>query len=231
VDVARKVSDVGFSPPESQARSSGEDAAQYIRRLIFDGELRPGERIPQDEIAAALGRSRVPVREALFHLVSEGWVDIVLNRGAYVSKLTESSVYDQYALLGFTYGLAARRVVEQDVEGLDDKLEVFAAGLRDTEDLANFNRSALAFHDAIVGAADSPRIRSVLRSLSAIVPGNFFAEVPGSVPVEKKGVNAIRRAIASRDSAQAAEAYRAMIERHGAQVVRLLKKRGLFDTA
>jgi len=52
--------------------SSGDQAALYIRRLMFDGDLRPGTRVPQDEIAQALGVSRIPVREALIALEREG---------------------------------------------------------------------------------------------------------------------------------------------------------------
>ncbi|HUS60753.1 MAG TPA: GntR family transcriptional regulator, partial [Acidimicrobiales bacterium] len=57
------------SPVESvRRRSSGAHAADYIRRLIFEGELRQGERVPQDEIADALSLSRIPVREGLIAL-------------------------------------------------------------------------------------------------------------------------------------------------------------------
>jgi DNA-binding GntR family transcriptional regulator len=49
-------------------RSSGEQAAIYIRGLIFQGRLRQGDRVPQDEIARTLGVSRIPVREALLSL-------------------------------------------------------------------------------------------------------------------------------------------------------------------
>ena len=46
-------------------RKSGEQVALYIRALVFEGELKPGERIPQDELASTLGVSRLPVREAI----------------------------------------------------------------------------------------------------------------------------------------------------------------------
>jgi DNA-binding GntR family transcriptional regulator len=59
-----------------QRRSSGDRAALYIRRLIFDGELRPGARVPQDDVARSMGISRIPVREALIALEREGWVTI-----------------------------------------------------------------------------------------------------------------------------------------------------------
>src|SRR5438094_8098082 len=107
-------------------RSSGEDAATLIRRMIFDGELRPGERVPQDDVAAALGISRIPVREALIALEREGWVTIELHRGAFINALDEGTVRDNYELFGVTYGFAARRAVER---GVADLVRRFEAGL------------------------------------------------------------------------------------------------------
>src|SRR5580658_5398219 len=52
------------SPNHLVCESSGNQAAAYIRTLIFNGDLRPGQRVPQDDIAVALGVSRIPLREA-----------------------------------------------------------------------------------------------------------------------------------------------------------------------
>src|SRR5438105_3486589 len=122
---------LGLTPPSNPPRSTMEDAAVYIRRLIFDGELKAGIRVPQDELAAALGRSRVPVREALIALEREGWVTMIPQRGAYVSTLTSAAIRDHYEMLGFVYGLAARRVVEHDLPEVDDKLASLGRDLRD----------------------------------------------------------------------------------------------------
>ncbi len=64
------------APEPITRRSSGDEAARFIRRAIFDGTLRPGARVPQDQVAEALGISRIPVREALIALEREGWVTI-----------------------------------------------------------------------------------------------------------------------------------------------------------
>ena len=56
-------------------RSSGDLVAVHIRSLIFNGELRQGDRMRQDEIAQRLGVSRIPVREAIIALDREGWLD------------------------------------------------------------------------------------------------------------------------------------------------------------
>jgi DNA-binding GntR family transcriptional regulator len=218
-----------LSPPDTTAVSSADEAARYIRRLIFDGELPGGARIPQDEIAAALGRSRVPVREALIALEREGWVTVVLNRGAYVAQLPAGAVRDHYELLGFAYGLAASRAIEHDLPDLDERLGAIAADVREAVDLDVFNRATFSFHAAVVDAADSPRIKSMLRSMSAIVPGNFFEQVPGAAAVERKHLPTIRRAIANRDATKAASQYQVMLRRHADQVVDLLDARGFFD--
>ena len=79
--------DMASAPlPQAQLnrRTSGEAAALYIRKLIFDGYLRPGARVHQDDVAQALGISRIPVREALIALEQQGWVTIEPNRGAFV---------------------------------------------------------------------------------------------------------------------------------------------------
>ena len=85
----------------------------YIRRLIFDGVLREGDRVPQDAIAEQLGLSRVPVREALLSLEREGWVTIKPHRGAFIGALDESVVRDHYELYGHVYSFAARRAAQR----------------------------------------------------------------------------------------------------------------------
>ncbi len=61
--------------------------ADQLREQILSGELAPGERIRQEEVAAALGASRLPVREALRILHSQGLVVIRANSGAWVSQM------------------------------------------------------------------------------------------------------------------------------------------------
>src|SRR4029453_605947 len=101
-------------------RSSGDQVASYIRGLIFDGKLRQGAHIRQDDIAEELGVSRIPVREAIIALDCEGWVTIEPHRGAFVHGFDESVVRDHYDILGLLYGLVARRATER---GSDEQIE------------------------------------------------------------------------------------------------------------
>jgi DNA-binding GntR family transcriptional regulator len=213
-----------------QRRSSGDHAARYIKRLIFDQHLRSGDRIPQDEVAQALGISRIPVREALIALEREGWITIEMHRGAFVNDFDEQAVRDHYSLFGLVYGFAARRALARDGDGLlPARLDEVLDGLGDGDDAGQAAAVALAFHDAVIEAARSPRIRTIMGGMSGLIPGNFFAVVPGSIPVERDGLTAIAEAVRAGDGDAATREYERMMRRHGDLVVELFQSRGFFS--
>jgi DNA-binding GntR family transcriptional regulator len=72
--------------------------ADELRQAILTGELSPGERIRQEELAEQFGASRIPVREALRILVTDGLVNMVSNSGAWVSSLTQDECSEQYQI-------------------------------------------------------------------------------------------------------------------------------------
>ena len=212
-------------------RSSGNQAADYIRTLIFEGELKPGQRVPQDDVADALSLSRIPVREGLIALEREGWVTIELNRGAFVNTLDAAAVRDSYELFGLVYGFATRCAMERsDPDALLARLGEIERDGRETDDPDAYNRLTIAFHNTIVEAARSPRIKVVLRSSARLVAGNFFEQIPGSIDVERKGTAAILRALRKGDAEKAADEYLTMLRRQGELVVKAFEERGLFAT-
>jgi len=197
--------------------------------MIFEGRLRQGERVPQDEVAEALSLSRIPVREALIALEREGWVTIELNRGAFVNALNADAVRDSYELFGLIYGFATRcAMARTSGDQLATALAEIEREMRSTDDLDRFQRLTVAFHNTLVEAARSPRIKVVLRAATRLVTGNFFEQIPGSVEVERKGLAAIVRAIRKGDADRAAKDYLAMLERQGELVVAAFEARGLF---
>ena len=209
-------------------RSSGEQAALYIRRLIFDGVLRQGDRVPQDAIAEKLGLSRVPVREALLSLEREGWITIKPHRGAFIGALDETVVRDHYELYGHVYSFAAARAAERSTPEMLDRLADLQRQILASTDPQSAWRLNSAFHATIVDMARSPRLHAVLRALAGIVPGNFFELVPGSVEVEKQGTAAILRRLKRGDADRAAAEYVKMMRRQGDLVVALFASRGML---
>jgi DNA-binding GntR family transcriptional regulator len=212
-------------------RSSGEDAALLIKRMIFEGELKPGERVPQDDVAAMLGISRIPVREALIALEREGWVTIEMHRGAFVNSLDAPAVRDNYELFGIVYGFAARRAIERSGQELLVRLTELKAGLDATQEPGEFGVLASLFHATIVEAARSPRLKVVLRAMSALVPGEFFARVPEAMAIERRGFGALLKALRRGDADAAADEYVRTMRRVGEKVVAVFRERGLFEPA
>jgi DNA-binding GntR family transcriptional regulator len=209
--------------------SSGEQVRLYVRRLIFDGVLKPGQRVPQDAIAHSLGVSRIPVREALIALEREGWTTIVPHRGAFVNALDEQSVRDHYELLGLFYGFGVRRAVERGGPSLAVSLAEIQKKIAKVKDPAKLHHLALDFHRAVIDAARSPRLRTVLRQMTDVVPGNFFELVPGSDTVVREGTAAIVTAIERNYPEIAEREYATMLHRHGDLVADLFRQRGMFD--
>ncbi|MBA9005452.1 GntR family transcriptional regulator [Thermomonospora cellulosilytica] len=209
--------------------SSGEQVRLYVRRLIFDGVLRQGQRVPQDAIAQTLGVSRIPVREALIALEREGWMTIIPHRGVFVNALDEAAVRDHYELYGLFHGFAVRRAVERRGAELAERLAPISKQIADARDVEELQDLSLRFHRLVVESAQSPRLRSMLRQMTGIVPGNFFELVPGADAVERRGTAAIVRAIRKGDAAKAEQEYAAMLRRQGDLVVELFRKRGMFE--
>jgi DNA-binding GntR family transcriptional regulator len=210
-------------------RSSGEAAALYIRKLIFDGYLRAGARVHQDDVAQALGISRIPVREALIALEQQGWVTIEPNRGAFVTPLDEQAVRDHYELYGLVYGFASKKALERSAGVLGEKLGQLATDYAAAVDPSEAQRIALAFHAAVIDAASSPRVTVLVRALSALVPGDFYELVPNAMNLQRPGFSAVARACRRGDGERAASEYAKMMRVVGEEVVRLFRRRGLFE--
>jgi DNA-binding GntR family transcriptional regulator len=211
-------------------RSSGSQVADHIRALIFSGNLRQGDHVRQDEIAEELGVSRIPVREAMIALESEGWISIEPHRGAFVHGLDVNSVRDHYALLGQLYGLAAERATER---GDDEGIAALAAAeqaLRAADDPEDVLRANESFLRQIFAMAHSPRLSSFGRLMTGVIPGNFFALVPGTIAPQKRGITAVYRAVKARDGELAATEFVRMLRGHGDRVVELLQSRDILWT-
>ena len=216
-------------PTATSRVSSGEQAALFIRQQIFDGEFKPGERIPQDEVARSLGLSRIPLREALIALEREGWVTLRMHRGAFVNALDEQAVRDHYALFGMLYAFAVVKALERADDTLVDRLVEIETRFYAETDPVEAGAIVLTFHATMIDAAQSNRIKSLFRAISTVIPSGFFAYVPRAVDVEREILPNIVAAMRVDDAATAATEYQRMMDRIGDEVVNVLRLRGLFD--
>lgn len=133
-------------------RSLAEDATARIRRAIVAGELNAGDPLTEDQLAAGLGVSRVPIREALIALEQEGLVEFDSRGRCRVRPFTEEDFEDLFAMRCTLEVMAARlvakRLTKDDVKELKAMIDLQAA----TEDLTELSLQDVAFHDRIIQA-------------------------------------------------------------------------------
>jgi DNA-binding GntR family transcriptional regulator len=162
--------------------TSAERALATLRDAIMGGDLAPGARLGEVELADRLGVSRTPVREALSRLAAEGLVEIVPNRGARVVTWTVAElegVFDLRSVLEPQLTAhAVPNAAPADIDVLDALTrrmhEVGTPGPgQDLDALVPLNR---AFHDRLVALAAHPALATALAAAihPPIVRRNFL---------------------------------------------------------
>lgn len=139
-------------------RGLADEVADRIRDAIFDGVYALGAPLREVDLAAALGVSRGPVREALLRLEREGLVVSVWHRGTAVATLGDDDIAEINSLRDALENLAVQRVV---VHASTDDIEsvVRAADRMQTVvDLNQMVRADITFHDAVYAAAHHRRL-------------------------------------------------------------------------
>ncbi len=99
-----------------------EQIVSSLRESIIKGELSPGQKLTEPELADRLGISRTPIREAFRQLESEGFLTVIPRRGAVVSKITRKEIDEFYELKSLLEGYAARIAAEKINEKGIEKL-------------------------------------------------------------------------------------------------------------
>lgn len=207
----------------------GEQVADSIRRLAWEGSLPAGSRLNQEDLAAKLGVSRIPVRDALLALEREGLVRMKPNRGAYLNPIGEEDTRDHYGLFGVLYAFALERAASRaDEEGLA-RLVACASDAGRAKDPDALQDATAEFWRLAVLEGGSPRLRAVSRSLTSLVPGNFFDEIPGAAAVQRSAMKKLAAALRARDGEAAGDVCRSLLAELGELVVAVMRERGLYE--
>lgn len=159
-----------------------DDVACLLRGRIFDGTYRAGSFIRLDQLAAELGVSVTPVREALFALRAEGLVDQRPRRGFVVLPVTVRDVTDVANVQAHVGGeLAARAATGITADRLRELRHIQAQledayASRDHEGAVRLNHE---FHRAINVAAESPKLAQVMSLVTRYAPESVFPAIAG----------------------------------------------------
>ncbi len=155
-------SNSGELQPLSGAPGSLQHAVRQIREAIISGQLAPGTRLVENDLAATLNLSRGPVREALRELSREGLVELRPNRGAVVPSISTDNVVEVYAIRN-ALGPLVLQVLLSDGPAAPEtvaRLEKLAASARTAakRSQAAMVEADLAFQRALVEEAGLPRL-------------------------------------------------------------------------
>ena len=151
-----------------QAHSLSSAVLAEIERMILEGDLQPGERLTEVILAARLGVSRGPLREAFRSLEEAGLVRTEKNRGVFVRDLPVEEAIEIFDLRAAMDELVGRRLAEnitpaalKEIRALVDRMDQ-AVKAKDAREYHGLN---LRFHDRLVELAGNGKLTAVYRKL------------------------------------------------------------------
>lgn len=154
--------------PIERHQTLREKILETIRDAILKGNMKPGERVSEPDLAERFGISRTPIREAFRQLESEGYLQVIPRKGAVVASLSERDIEEFYAikiiLEGFAARMAAENLTPKDIERLEsinERLQQIAA----EGDVKNFFRVHNEFHEVFIKAAGNEKLYEMITQL------------------------------------------------------------------
>ena len=219
-----------MSAPDFAPRPQlAEDVARFVRTRIFNGTYPAGEYIRLDQLAAELGISVTPVREALFELRGEGLLDQLPRRGFVVLPFTDRDITDVSNLQAYVGGeLAARAAVNITEDQLavlssihDELVAAYAA------DDARAVRLNHEFHRAINVAADSPKLAQLMSQITRYAPESVFPTIEGWPAKSVADHKRILAALKAHDEERARAAMSQHLAAGAAPLIEHLVKQGV----
>ncbi len=154
--------------PIERHQTLREKILETIREAILKGQLKPGEKVAEPELAERFGISRTPIREAFRQLESEGYLTVIPRKGAVVTSLSERAVEEFYAIKSILEGYAARMAADnltdkdiEKLEGINERLAQLAA----EGDVKTFFKVHNEFHELFIKAAENEKLQELITQM------------------------------------------------------------------
>ncbi len=145
-----------------------EQIVDFIKDAIVSGRLKPGERVPEQDIAENFGISRTPIREAFRQLESEGFITVIARKGAVVSPLTDKDVSEFYTIKSLLEGFAARTACDKLTPKEVKRLESLNASMfkcAEKGDFKGFFKLDNQFHDTFLKSCGNDKLFTLIHNL------------------------------------------------------------------
>lgn len=197
-----------------EKKSARDQVIISLRKAIFNGDLKNGEEITQEEIAKILNVSRMPVREAFYALEREGLLHTQQNRRVIVKGVTEEDIKDHYDIRAMLEGEAAAKAARlatdlKDLEEINKEIEK-AVQARNTDEYIVANEH---FHRTIWKLSNSVRLQSFLDQLWSGLPPHLAEMVTEQMGKAHSEHQDILEAFRNRDEHAARELMMSHIKR------------------
>ncbi len=143
---------------------------EYIEKSIYSGKFKPGSKVTEAEVSAALKISRPPIREAFKHLEAEGLILRIPRRGVFVAEISEQDALEIYTLKAelyvFSITLSFDRLTASDISRMDRLVEAMEECVRsEPPRILAYQELNAGFHDVPTEAAGHKRLKQMLQTL------------------------------------------------------------------
>jgi DNA-binding GntR family transcriptional regulator len=192
--------------------TAARQVADILRRRILSGELPEGQYIRQEAVAQELGVSRLPVREALVLLETQGLVENVKYKGAVVSTMSPSEIEEIYALRGLLEGFLLERAVPNLNETIYTQAEEIVERSQHAKSLEEWADLNWQFHKTLYEAAGLPLALKTLEQVLARSERYFRLQRTMSAQLKSSNDEQHRRIISLLREGQSGVAIQSMRE-------------------
>lgn len=187
-----------------------------IREAILDGTLKPGERLVQDELSEQLGVSRMPVREALRQLESEGLITFQTYKGAIVNEFTKEDIIEIYHLRALlepeALALSIPHLKADDLQTLDSLCAEMEQHADDPEAYTRLNSQ---FHRLLIAGCKWERLKKMVNALWTGFPLYTPHYIKGQIAHSNKEHRQILNSVKRKDADEAKQLFAKHIRRSG----------------
>lgn len=203
-----------------------------LREMILAGELRPGEKVPEEELCARFGVSRTPIREALKVLAAEGVLQILPHRGAVVAKITEAQIDELFPIMAalerLAGSLAGTRATDRDIARIRKLHEAMMAHYR-AGDEAAYLQANRQIHEAIFDFAGNATLAGLYQQILTRINACRFMLRKNAAHWRQatQEHEAMLEALEARDGPRLAD----LLERHVAETSAAIARTALAEDA
>ncbi len=159
---------ISAAPDPIVRRTLHDELLERLRAMIIDGDLAPGDKVPEKELCERFGVSRTPLREALKVLANDGLVKLTPNRGAMIADLTLEDLEEAFPVMGALEALsgemACANITDAEIATIK-KLHLEMVAHYEARELKPYFRTNQKIHEMLLSAAGNQTLSALYRGL------------------------------------------------------------------